>query len=246
MNTNLINIQDNKLNNELVKTVNARELHTVLANNRQFTNWIQERISEFGFVEGQDFLTKLLKTPSGGRPSREYYISLDMAKELSMVERNEKGKQARQYFIACEKKAKQSLLTKDTSFLPEFRKARALTMITNVAEHICSRFPNLGIQSQQVVYASLLNPVAGDNVVPLPILEHRTYSATEVGQKLGISSTMVGRIANKLNLKNEQYGIFVLDKSPHSDKQVEVFRYNDKAVEKIAEELKNLNESEGQ
>ncbi|MGR4068273.1 antA/AntB antirepressor family protein [Billgrantia sp. C5P2] len=52
--------------------------------------------SHYGFAEGQDFCSELSKTPNGGRPSKEYHLSLDMAKELSMVERNEKGKQARQ------------------------------------------------------------------------------------------------------------------------------------------------------
>ena len=237
----LIKIQESNLNDEAVQTVNARELHAFLESNRQFGNWIQERIEQYDFVEGVDFLTNLLKTPTGGRPSKEYYISLDMAKELSMVERNQKGKEARKYFISCEKRLKQigaqPKTTKDTSYLPEFRKARAVTMVTNVAERICNRFPNLGSQSQQAIYASLVNPVAGNTVVPLPILENKTYSATEVGEKLGVSAAKVGRIANKLGIKTEQYGLLVLDKSRHSDKQVECFRYNDLAVEKIASEL---------
>lgn len=88
-----------------IETVNARELHEFLESGRQFSNWITQRIDSYGFVEGEDFITELLKS-SGGRPSKEYYISIDMAKELSMVENNEKGKEARQYFIAVEKRAK--------------------------------------------------------------------------------------------------------------------------------------------
>jgi anti-repressor protein len=59
-------------------------------------------------MEGEDFevFAKTGENPQGGRPAKEYVISLDMAKELAMVERNEKGKQARQYFIECERKAK--------------------------------------------------------------------------------------------------------------------------------------------
>ena len=83
--------------------MNARELHVFLDSGQEFANWIKSRIADFGFIDGQDFLTILSKTPNGGRPSREYYISLDMAKELSMVERNDKGRQARRYFIECEK-----------------------------------------------------------------------------------------------------------------------------------------------
>jgi phage anti-repressor protein len=64
-----------------------------------------DRIEQYGFVEDSDFTIILLKS-TGGRPAKEYHISIDMAKELSMVERNARGKQARQYFIECERRAK--------------------------------------------------------------------------------------------------------------------------------------------
>ena len=84
----LIRIVNTKISDAEIKTVNARELHVFLDSGQEFANWIKSRIADFGFIDGQDFLTILSKTPNGGRPSREYYISLDMAKELSMVERN--------------------------------------------------------------------------------------------------------------------------------------------------------------
>lgn len=59
-------------------------------------------IDQYGFIEGADFLTISFK--SGDRPSIEYFITLDMAKERSMVERNEQGKRTRQYFIECERR----------------------------------------------------------------------------------------------------------------------------------------------
>lgn len=94
------------------QTVNARELHAFLENRDMFANWIKDRIEQYGFVENQDFVRYLenSKKPLGGRPSMEYALSLDMAKELSMVERNAQGKQARQYFIDCEKRLSGSLI----------------------------------------------------------------------------------------------------------------------------------------
>ena len=73
-----------------------------------FAAWITERIQQYGFVENSDFVavSEPGKNPQGGRPSKEYALTLDMAKELSMVERNERGKQARLYFIQCERQAK--------------------------------------------------------------------------------------------------------------------------------------------
>jgi phage anti-repressor protein len=94
-----------------VPTVSARQLHSFLEVGKIFTTWIQERIVSFGFVEGQDFvMIEGLSLPNlgGAKPraqtTKEYHLSIDMAKELSMVERNEKGKQARRYFIECEKR----------------------------------------------------------------------------------------------------------------------------------------------
>lgn len=90
------------------QTVNARELHAFLENRDHFSTWIKDRISQYGFVENQDFVS-FSEIPENGGRRIEYALSLDMAKELSMVERNAKGKQARQYFIDCEKRLSGSL-----------------------------------------------------------------------------------------------------------------------------------------
>ena len=102
---NLIQISNNKISDSEVKTVNARELHQFLEVKSRFNDWINNRIRDFGFLENQDFVTVTKNLVSGGS-QKEIYLSIDMAKELSMVERNEKGKQARQYFIEMEKVAK--------------------------------------------------------------------------------------------------------------------------------------------
>ncbi len=106
--TNLPQIQ---AHDALIQAVNARELHTFLQNKRQFSDWIKQRIAEYDFVENQDFviISQICETmtKSGERRAttkNEYYITLDIAKELSMVERNEQGRMARRYFIECEKR----------------------------------------------------------------------------------------------------------------------------------------------
>ena len=82
-------------------SADARELHSFLNSERQYANWIQDRITQYGFIENQDYVIKI--TYTGRRPRKEYFVTLDMAKELCMVENNDKGKEARQYFIKCEK-----------------------------------------------------------------------------------------------------------------------------------------------
>jgi len=95
-----------------IETINARELHVFLESKQEFANWIKTRIEKYEFTENIDFtrfdnFIKGASSGAGNRTIKDYYISLDMAKELSMVENNEKGKQARQYFIAIEKRAKE-------------------------------------------------------------------------------------------------------------------------------------------
>lgn len=105
----LIPLHHQTINSEPVETVNARELHIFLGNGDMFANWIKNRIEKYEFVENVDYISFLATTkkPTGGRPCQEYYITLDMAKELAMVENNEKGRQARRYFIECEKRLMQ-------------------------------------------------------------------------------------------------------------------------------------------
>jgi anti-repressor protein len=84
-------------------TVSARDLHEFLEVETRFNDWFH-RMCEYGFDENHDFrfYSKMSNT-SGGRPAQDAQITIDMAKELCMLQRNEKGKQARQYFIQLEK-----------------------------------------------------------------------------------------------------------------------------------------------
>ena len=109
----LIKLQPQTINGNAIETVSARELHEFLGNGDMFANWIKHRVEKYGFVENQDFVSFLVATkkPNGGRPSQEYYITLDMAKQLAMVENNEKGMQVRKYFIECEKQLKEQTAT---------------------------------------------------------------------------------------------------------------------------------------
>ncbi|WP_273790333.1 antA/AntB antirepressor family protein [Bartonella sp. CM31XJBT] len=129
MNT-LIKISEKIIEQEIVQTVNARELHAFMEIGKRFATWITDRINQYTFEEGKDFIkTQDLRFPKlGSAKSRavtaiEYHLTLDMAKELSMVERNEKGRQARRYFIECEKKLRNQSVDydRDTRFdLPSY------------------------------------------------------------------------------------------------------------------------------
>lgn len=103
--TELIRIEPSRIGGETIQTCNARDLHAFLKVKARFNDWIRNRVEDFGFQENQDFITLTRLLVSGGK-RKDYYLSLDMAKELAMVERNAKGKEARLYFIDCERIAK--------------------------------------------------------------------------------------------------------------------------------------------
>ncbi|HCA5057724.1 TPA: antA/AntB antirepressor family protein [Acinetobacter baumannii] len=93
--------------------VDARSLHSFLEVGRDFANWIKQRISKYKFQENVDFVLTVAKT--GVRSNvvqKDYSLSLDMAKELCMVENNDKGREARRYFIRCEKLAFEAMKEK--------------------------------------------------------------------------------------------------------------------------------------
>lgn len=103
--------------NQSTLLVNARELHERLQISTAFTKWIQRRIEDYNFAENLDFIetVKFDRVERGFLGSREieikdYHITLDMAKELCMLERSELGRQARRYFINMEKQSKQLAL----------------------------------------------------------------------------------------------------------------------------------------
>ncbi|WP_375635102.1 MULTISPECIES: antA/AntB antirepressor family protein [unclassified Bartonella] len=110
---------------ETVQTVNARELHAFLEVKTSFKDWIIRRIQDCKFKEEHDFCS-FLSESSGGRPSKDYALTLDMAKHLSMIERNDKGHEARQYFIKCER-----LLKQVTTPQVDYSKPEALLGVLN-------------------------------------------------------------------------------------------------------------------
>ncbi|HBK1706410.1 TPA: antA/AntB antirepressor family protein [Campylobacter coli] len=99
-----IQIYNDKTIGAEINSANAREIFQFLNSEQEYSNWIKNRISHYDFIENQDYIIELVYTK--GRPRKEYYVTLDMAKELCMVENNEKGRQARRYFIECEKRLK--------------------------------------------------------------------------------------------------------------------------------------------
>lgn len=93
------------------------------------------------------------------------------------------------------------------------------------------------IRYKEALIALSTNVMSDKEILPLPKLEQKSYNAEEIGKILGISSNMVGRIANKCDLKNDRYGYLAQDKAKHCNKPVESFRYYEHAIDKFKEIL---------
>ena len=240
----LIPLQSQTIDGNAVETVNARELHAFLEVQTRFNDWIKNRIEKYEFVENQDYV-KLAenKAPQKNGVEKsmtydnwqgriEYFVSLDMAKELSMVERNEKGRQARRYFIECEKQLKEQTAPQPAQPIGELEdKLRTIAFALDRS--------NISPVAKETALITAAETLTGISIGYRPQIEQTTYSAKELGDVLGISANRVGRIANAHGLKTNEYGLYYLNKSQHSDKQVEHFRYFEKAIDKFKSILEN-------
>lgn len=207
--TALVPTFDGVINGERQLLVNARELHAFLENGRNFADWIKARIFDYDFVENQDYIcisqnceTQRKDGQKGITVRTDYHLTLDMAKELSMVERNEKGKEARRYFIDCEKRL-YALAVSGT--------ADPLTVIT---AHLQKMSDNMQILANATTatmakldhterYISLLElnqkgtiKVTPEVIEQVKAMKADGYSQANIGRLLRISSTTVSQIVN--------------------------------------------------
>lgn len=170
--------------NELIKIetnengeprIDGRDLHAFLEVETPYNKWFS-RMTEYGFTENEDFWTNLSES-TGGRPAVEHLMTLDMAKELCMIQRNERGKQARQYFLAVEKAWNS----------PEKIMARALVYANKKIESLGT---TIQVQQQQIAelqpkatYYDLI--LQCKNAIPIStIAKDYGYSARKLNEML--------------------------------------------------------------
>ena len=121
-------------------------------------------------------------------------------------------------------KEKMEIMKKEATALEINAKVKKSEQFTKLAELTND------LRYREVLISLSANALEDEEVLPLPRLEQRSYTAKELGKILGISSNMVGRIANKYNLKNENYGYLAQDKAKGCNKSVESFKYYERVI----------------
>ena len=134
--------------------------------------------------------------------------------------------------------AKSKSMTDYQQMMAETRRRNAQIQEARIYTELAKRYK--GTSYEQVLNAHATKSLAGEYLLPLPEAGERLMSAGEVGAKLGISSNLVGKLANKHGLKTDQYGKWMHDKSPYSNKEVPSFRYKECVVDKLREILAEL------
>ena len=129
---------------------------------------------------------------------------------------------------------KETVKTKENTFkndLLDIEKDKIRLEKSRILKELSQSFTNEKYREILQIYSA--NALYDEPILELPAIEKKSYTATEIGKKLGITSMKVGSIAKKQNLKTDEYGYWALDKSRHSNKQVESFRYYDNIIEEI-------------
>jgi len=173
------------------RLVSARELYNFLGATERFENWFNRQL-QFGFTENEEFTTVKSFTLVNNGASREimnYALSLDMAKEISMIQRSDKGKEARQYFILCEKNLKKIVQTPKTYL-------EALKLL---------------VKSEEEKEQLLLVAKNATDKVNLLIHNNKPYTTSEISKELNLKSAQIlNNILSEKGIQYKQNGTWLL------------------------------------
>jgi prophage antirepressor-like protein len=198
------------------------------------------RISRNDFLKGEQFSTSCKMQGVNGKEYDTRIFNEDGIYEITMLSNSEKAKE----FRAWIRQLLKALRKNEYKLVPitEYQRLIAESRLLNAQVRKSREYSRLADLYRGTDYAKVLDSyasevLAGERILPLPKAERRTYSATEIGERLGITAHKVGILANKNNFKTDEYGVWVHDKSPHSNKQVQSFRYYEEIIPAIIELL---------
>lgn len=224
------------------QAVSARDLHDALGVKKDFSSWIKERISKYGFAENQDFevFTEFGENPNGGRPTIEYALSIDMAKELAMVENNEKGRVIRKYFIEKEQEARRNILAMPNfndpvatarAWADQYEKNRQLVLENQRKEEELEK-SNQEVASLSATITQMQPKVSYYDMI---LANKSTVTVTQVAQDYGMSARAFNKKLHELKLQRKVGGQWILyqpylDKGYVHSRPVDIPRSNGKII----------------
>ena len=184
-----------------------------------------------------------------GKQYPEYLMNRDGFSLLVMGFTGEKALEWKVKYINAFNAMEQELRNKELE-KPKQANERDKAMLLNAQSRQATLFMKLSERSsipefKRIMEAYAANSLAGKEIVSLPEAKEKTYSATDIGNMLGVSKNKIGVLANANGMKCDRYGKLFYDKSPYSGKEVETFRYYECAVEKFKELLKGEGGEQG-
>ena len=193
-------------------------------------------------VDSDDKTTTLIQGNGSNYKSKSVIINESGMYSLIMSSKMEKAKEFKRWVtsevLPSIRKTGAYDIRKDSRELDiEEKKAEAMLEDAKIRKaELLMKMSELNIspQASQALVSCASEVLTGIKCIPLPEVE-KTYSATEVGEIIGVSAAKIGRVANANGIKTEDFGIFVLDKAKGSNKQVTTFRYNQKGLAKLRE-----------
>lgn len=171
-------------NDQMEPVISGRDLYEFLDIKDNYTDWFKRMIC-YGFDEGKDFIG-ISRESTGGRPSIDHALKLDTAKEISMIQRNDKGKEARQYFISVEKEYNS----------PEKIMARAL----RIADETINRLSLVTKKQEQVI--GELKPKA--DYVDAILKNKGLVTITQISKDYGMTGTAMNNKLHELGIQYKQ------------------------------------------
>lgn len=204
----------------------AEQLGTCLGYSHPREN-INKLVSRNKYLRESGFSAEVKMTSPRGDTQNTRIFTEDGIYEITMLAKTEKAKE----FRAWVRKLLKSLRKGDTKLvsMTEYQQMMMQTRAENAKIRKAQILTRLANQYdgtyKQVLNAHATKELTGEYLLPLPQLPDKTYSASELGAMLGVSANKIGTLANRHNLKTEQYGSWFNDKAKHCDKEVQSFRY---------------------
>lgn len=195
-------------------------------------NGIDKLIERNKYLKNKEFSVADKMSGTDGKLYETRIFTEDGIYEVTMLAKTAKAKEFRAWVRVILKSLRKG--TAKIVGMTEYQQMMTTTRMENIKIRKAQILENLADQYdgtyKQILHAYATKELTGEYLLPLPKLQEKTYSATEIGERLGISANKVGMLTNRYNLKTEHYGAWFNDKAKGHNKEVQTFRYYENVI----------------